>query len=427
MTLRALRGLWANSLLTGSGLSVLDQAVVSGTSFTTSVLLGRYTSQSELGVYYLALSVIYFARGVQEQIVCAPYMIYCSRKQGAALPEYTGSSLVHQCIVMMATVAVLLGALLVGCLPAGASTAFWLLTCATPLMLMREFARQMSFAQLDLKRATLLDIAAASLQLALLADLAATSRLTVTSTLAALATSSGLATVGWLATAKQRMVVRAAAAVRDWWHNWTFARWALASHLLACTTPYVMPWVVAFSHGEAQTGILGACSTLVGLSNTFLQGLCNFLSPRAAQAFSQGGLIELRSVLRKTALLFGLTLGGLAALAFLVGERAAVLLYGDGFAGTGPLIGVLSLSVLANSAGVVAGNGLWAMERPRANFLADLCSLAVVIAATFVLVPAYGALGAAIATLAGTTTDAAVRLWILKQAMREIAVQGGSR
>ncbi|MBW8885685.1 MAG: lipopolysaccharide biosynthesis protein, partial [Planctomycetia bacterium] len=215
--------------------------------------------------------------------------------------------------------------------------------------------------------------------------------------------------------------------VRDWWHNWTFARWALASHLLACTTPYVMPWVVAFSHGEAQTGILGACSTLVGLSNTFLQGLCNFLSPRAAQAFSQGGLIELRSVLRKTALLFGLTLGWLAALAFLVGERAAVLLYGDGFAGTGPLIGVLSLSVLANSAGVVAGNGLWAMERPRANFLADLCSLAVVIAATFVLVPAYGALGAAIATLAGTTTDAAVRLWILKQAMREIAVQGGSR
>ena len=47
--------------------AVLDQAVVSGTSFATSVLLGRFASQQELGVYYLALSVVYFARGVQEQ------------------------------------------------------------------------------------------------------------------------------------------------------------------------------------------------------------------------------------------------------------------------------------------------------------------------------------------------------------------------
>src|SRR5437879_3484327 len=99
----ALRQLAASSVLRSSGLSVLDQAVVSGTSFATSVLLGRFTSQQELGVYYLALSVIYFARGVQEQLVSAPYMIYCSRKQGAALAEYAGSALMHQCVVMLAT------------------------------------------------------------------------------------------------------------------------------------------------------------------------------------------------------------------------------------------------------------------------------------------------------------------------------------
>jgi len=375
----------------------------------------------------LALSVVYFARGVQEQLVSAPYMIYCGRREGPALAEYAGSALVHQCAVMLATALSLIVALGIGVLPNGVAAAFWLLVVAAPLLLVREFARQMSFAHLDLKRATLLDIAAATLQFAALFALAITGTLTITSTLATLAIVSGVATIGWLATSRQRMVARMTSAVNDWLHNWTFARWALASQLLACTTPYVMPWVVALSHGEAQTGLLGACSTLVGLSNTFLQGLCNFLSPQAAQAFSQGGVAELRSVLMKTALLFFATLGALAALAFLLGEQVAVLLYGPAFAGAGLIIGVLSLSVLANSAGVVAGNGLWAMERPKANFVADLCSLGVVIVATVCLVPALGPLGAAIAILAGTTTDAAVRLWILRQTMQELAVQGGKK
>src|SRR5262245_13309989 len=422
---RAISQLVTSPLLQKSGLSVLDQAVVSGTSFATSVLLGRFASQEELGVYYLALSVVYFTRGVQEQLVSAPYMIYCSRRQGPALAEYAGSALVHQCIIMLATASVLILALIAGLLPDGVRAAFWLLVVAAPLMLVREFARQMSFAHLDLKRATLLDVVASILQFAVLFVLAITGRLTIVTTLATLAVASGLATIGWLATNQQRMVARITAAINDWLHNWTFARWALASQLLACTTPYVMPWVVAVSHGEAQTGLLGACSTLVGLSNTFLQGLCNFLSPRAAQAFSQGGVAELRSVLAKTALLFVATLGGLAVLAFVVGEQVAVLLYGPSFAGAGLIIGMLSLSVLANSAGVVAGNGLWAMERPKANFVADLCSLGVVIVAAAILVPVRGPLGAAIATFAGTATDAAVRLWILRGAMRELAGQGG--
>jgi O-antigen/teichoic acid export membrane protein len=422
---RAISPVVTSPLLQKSGLSVLDQGVVSGTNFATSVLLGRFTSQEELGVYYLALSVVYFTRGVQEQLVSAPYMIYCSRRQGAALAEYAGSALVHQCVVMLATAIVLIAALLLGVLPSGVATAFWLLVVAAPLMLVREFARQMAFAHLDLKRATLLDIAAATLQFAALFGLAISGRLTITTTLASLAIASGLATVGWLATSRQRMVARAASALSDWFHNWTFARWALASQLLACTTPYVMPWVVAISHGEAQTGLLGACSTLVGLSNTFLQGLCNFLSPRAAQAFSQGGVAELRSVLTKTALLFFATLGGLAVIAFLLGEQIAVVVYGPSFAGAGMIVGVLSLSVLANSAGVVAGNGLWAMERPKANFVADLCSLGIVIVAAVALVPTLGPLGAAIATLAGTATDAAVRLWILRRAMHELSSQGG--
>jgi O-antigen/teichoic acid export membrane protein len=418
---RRLRALAGSPLLQKSALSVFDQGVVSGTSFATSVILGRTCLQEELGIYYLALSAIFFVRGIQEQLVSAPYMIYCGRKQGVALAEFAGSSLVHQGVLLIVTSTLIAAAAACGLAPAGASAAFWLLVGVAPLVLAREYIRQMLFAHLEMRAAIALDVAVSLLQLAAMLGLALTGRLGVFETLAVMAAACGIPAAVWLLVKPRPMLVRWRAAARDFATNWIFARWALASQLLACTTPYVMPWVVAFTHGEAQTGTLGACTTLVGLSNTFMMGLCNFLSPRAARAFAEGGLAELKSVLAKTALLFAATLGSLAVVGFVLGDQIAVLVYGPQFAGTGWIIGVLSLSVLANSMGVTAGNGLWAMERPQANFVADLMSLAVVIVATISLVPMFGPLGAALATLSGTSTDAAVRLFILRQTMREFA------
>jgi O-antigen/teichoic acid export membrane protein len=131
-------------------------------------------------------------------------------------------------------------------------------------------------------------------------------------------------------------------------------------------------------------------------------------------------------VLQNPALLFVVTLGSICLAAFAFGEPVAVLVYGPQFAGTGWIIGFLTLSVLANSMGVTAGNGLWAMERPQANFAADLTALAVVIVATILLVPAFGPLGAALTTLAGTSTDAVVRLYVLRLTMREFASAEGA-
>jgi O-antigen/teichoic acid export membrane protein len=349
-------------------------------------------------------------------------MIYCGRKQGAALEEYAGSALLHQCAVMLATSLVLAAAMALGLAPPAAAAAHWLLVLAAPLLLMREFARQMSFAHLQLGLAIVLDLAIGVFQLGAIALLAATGRLSVLAALAVMAVASGLAATAWLAVKPQACAGRLRAALRDLAANWPFARWALASQLLASTSPYVLPWVVALTHGESETGLLGACSTLVGLSNTFLMGLCNYLSPRAARAYAEAGLAALQDVLSKTGLLFGATLGTAAVAALLFGEQAAVLVYGPKFLGAGPIIAVLSLGVLANSIGVTAGNGLWAMERPSANFTADLGSLAVVLVATALLVPRFGPLGAAWATLLGTAAGAVVRVIALRRAMREHAL-----
>src|SRR5262245_24649164 len=62
-------------------LSIFDQGVVSGTSFVTSVLIGRLCSQEDLGVYSLALSVVFILRGIQGELTSTPYMICCNRRE----------------------------------------------------------------------------------------------------------------------------------------------------------------------------------------------------------------------------------------------------------------------------------------------------------------------------------------------------------
>ena len=74
-----------------------------------------------------------------------------------------------------------------------------------------------------------------------------------------------------------------------------------------------------------------------------------------------------------------------------------------------PLRTVLAFGLLASSLGVTAGNGLWAIERPQASFAADVCTLAVTLTAAFFLVYPLGAMGVAVAMLAGITAGTIVR------------------
>ena len=91
-----LRYVLASRFLPRGILSVVDQGLVSAAGFATSVAIGRTCGREELGVYYLVLSVLLVCRGIQEQLISAPYMIYCNQRSGEALATYSGSSLVHQ-------------------------------------------------------------------------------------------------------------------------------------------------------------------------------------------------------------------------------------------------------------------------------------------------------------------------------------------
>jgi O-antigen/teichoic acid export membrane protein len=399
-------------------LSIADQAVVSATNFAITVILSRLCGKSEVGLYYLALQVVLFARGLQEQLIASPYLVYGGRKQGQEARRYAGSMLTHEIILLMAVSCSLALVAAYGPVSNDLAELLWLLVIASPLLLIREFIRQFSFAQLQVAQALSLDCSVAALQIAALGAAAYAGALTTPLTYSVLAIGCGLSAVTWLILRRGTFAAESAAIWPDWVHNWRFGRWALASQLLGQTMPLLLPWIVAGTHGESSAATYGVSATLIGFANMYVLGLSNFICPRAAQAFASGGSRELVGVLKQAALMHLSALVPFAVVMLVAGQPLMTFVYGPAFADAGLIMAVLAVGAIANSLSIVGGNGLWAMELPSANFRGDLCAMITWIAATAVLVPLYGPLGAAFASTIGMSVGAMVRGGVLISELR---------
>jgi O-antigen/teichoic acid export membrane protein len=421
--LQRIRAAATDAVLRNSVSFVFDQAVVSGTNFVICVIIGRMCSQQEFGIFYLALTIVLVLRNVQSELVSSPYMIYCSRKRGEALASYTGSTLVHQLVISalsMAGLLVLAGILSFDIAPAGLSTVVWPLLGAVPFLLLREYLRQLAFAHLRPMAAIVLDLAVAVMQLGGLLLLGWLHWLSVESVYLVMGAACAVASCGWFLTSKQPLRFDRSQFIADWRHNWSFSKWALSSHLVGSAVPYLLPWILALTHGSAATGILAACTTLVGVTNMFVTGVSNFLTPRAARAFAEGGVEELRRVLGKTATLFAAALGVFCLIFVTAGDLLATLIYGDRYAETGLILSILAVNALVHSLGVIAGNGLWALDRPRSNFQADVCALIAALAVAVCLISSLGVFAAALSLLLGTSVGTAVRCLTLQRSLESV-------
>ena len=407
-----------------SGLSLLDQIVNSGTSFATSVIIGRLGSRAEfrreeLGLYFLGLSLVLFVRGLQSESILSAYTIFFHRRSGSSLDSYRGSKLVHHLLVSALFTTCLVVFALWRANAAGLDSVLWILACAAPFLLLREYLRQLSFAHLRLSAALVLDTSVSVLQVGGLLLLAWFHVLTAGTAFIVMGASCALVCLGWFLGTTQPVRIVSADVVSDWRKDWPFARWSLASYLVGCTTPYVMPWLILRAHGVVATGALAACAQLANITSLYVLGVTNVLLPQAATALAQDGLEGLRGVLRHTAWVVIGPLAPFCVLVFLTGDLAVVFIYGPAFVGTGLVLTLLTTSVLMNGLGSIAGNGLYAMQRPHANLVADLCVLLVTVALSLWLLASHGVTGAAVATLGGVAAGVVARWVILLRLMSE--------
>src|SRR3954466_7041532 len=129
--------------------ALVDQALVSGTRFLTTIIIGRYCGAGELGTYSLAFSVLVLGGCFQEAIVTTPYAVLGQRLRRRSRITYAGGiARMHFVAAAAGALFLLAGALIANLLQIHTLPTIALVLAVTlPCSLGIEFVRRLALAE----------------------------------------------------------------------------------------------------------------------------------------------------------------------------------------------------------------------------------------------------------------------------------------
>lgn len=398
-------------------LALLDQAVVSGTNFATTLVIGRSAGAEELGSYSLGFTLVVAALCVQDAFVSGPYTVFANRLTGLQRAELAGSSLIQQAswgvfFAVASLVAVLVRLDELFGVPQ-LRPILWVLALAFPWFLLREFQRRLAFAHLHTTTALCLDITIASLQLIGLISLHRLGLLSAASAYVASGLACGTVVIAWLVAGRRQFGFRREEIPADVQRNWRFGKWLVAGQLTAIVYWYLVHWLLALRLDTTATGAFVACMTVVTLANPFVLGIGNIVGPTAALAYAEGKRTAVRHVIVQATLLVSGATMLLAVVTALVGGELISWLYNGDYVDQNTTIALLALLVPIVGANVMAEHGLRTLERAEIGFQGSLLSLVTTFIVAWCLIDPWGLEGAALGLLAGETVGLVVRWSVL--------------
>jgi O-antigen/teichoic acid export membrane protein len=387
--------------------TLIDQGIVSASSFLVTIIIGRACAKEQLGLYFLGMTIVGLLMELQNVLIWSPYTALSPRLKGPAHALYTGSTLVYQGVLGGFLMLVLAAAgffLSRGWGPPGLAPVVWMLALAGPFVTFREYARRVCFAGLQIKTAFWLDAGSALFQGGALLFFAYLGRLSAVHAFGIIGLGACLASLLWLHGARRSMAISKVEVTADLSRNWSFGKWILGGNLALFLSCQTYPWILTGMHGTAVVAALAACQGVVGLANPFLKGTTNFLAPKAAQAFAQGGATALRAFARKSTMALMPVLGLFCLAITIFGSDLVALIYGPQYAGFGLVITILSLNILVSALAVGVDYGIWAMGRPDLNFRIEFVRLLITFTLGLGLVKIFGLIGVAWGLLTGSIT-----------------------
>ena len=403
-------------------ITIIDQALASAANFAASVIIGRTCSKDELGFYMLGFSIMLFGAGVQQALILSPYTVFSARRAGTELRRYTGSSLIHQLGLCSATVLVLILVSVALSFVNGSerlATIVWVLAAVMPLILLREFARQVSFARFQVGVAFSLDCCVFVMQTGGLLLLAHFGVLSSSRAYWLIGGACGVTSLVWLVWSRHAFAFSFDQVLPDLQQNWRLARWLFGSSVGRAGSSQMYPWILTAFHGAAATGVLAACRGILFAANPFLIGLQNFLSPRFAHEFHENGSEGLYQATVRAVLVIAAVMGVFCLAMLLFGGSILTIVYGDKYADYGEVMAVFALVQLVSAVNMPLTSSLMAMERTDVEFKCSLAAVAVLSTIGIWLVRGYGPLGVAFGLLSANLVSLTFG-WVVFQRQRHV-------
>ena len=413
---RSVRRLQLGRMLSGDQFwSFGDQAIVSAGNFLTLLLVARWTAASEVGLFAIAISLITIAMALQDALVTRPYSIQfhkalCARTEHAfgVLSMAVGVGIAATLLLLGAAAALVLS----GTLP-GFAALTALIGVILPMILLREFARRFAYANLQTFSAFVLDAIAVGAAIAAIVALGLLGKLSAASALVAVGSSYAMASTAWLFARRKMFEFRRETTWQTWRECWRLGRWLAPGQVALYAQGYVTHWMSAFIAGAAAAGIYAASLSIIALSNPFLLGIFNLMTPKIAHAIKHEGREGIVRHLVTDTLLLGIVMGLFTLAIVFAGDSIMRLLYpGDEYLASSGILSVLALSSLAATLGAPATVVLSCWERGREVAGVALGTLALSLGLVWPMMTMWGLIGAAYALLIVETFGCMVR-WAL--------------
>ena len=411
---------WKRLQSGSAGWALGDQAIASGVTFLTGLLIARLVGPEQFGVFGLLMMVVLFFNSIQYALIVSPMLSI-----GPQLPEqdqrafYAAQGCAALLLIIVSTLLTLAGSSVLAAVePKWRIDGYLMaLTAAVACVQLHEFYRRYFFASGEPKRAGASSMWRYSLQGIGLVVLFV-SEVTDLNVLFWLVAASALIG-GGLAHRHDRLVGFHFEALRRFRERtWITGRWIFGSTILQWLTGNYFAVVAGVVIGPIAVGALRAVQQLLAPIQIVTLAATNVIPVIAAEKLKSGGVREMNWFLLKVSVSGGIVTAVIGVILTLGGDFWLVFLFGSKFSGYGYLIPWLSAALLLFYWELPLQAGLRALEDTRALFygyvFAAICSL---ISAHW-LIQAWGIEGAAVGIMLSHVIFAASQLFGLHKACK---------
>jgi O-antigen/teichoic acid export membrane protein len=359
------------------GIGLIDQALISASSFGSILIVARSVSVKDFGVFSLILSVLFFTAGIQNALISSPHAVFASPHRGRFFGEFTTAAALFQLLLSGALLLVLFVlAIALGTVSELGAQALSLGALACAVSQLQEFCRRVLYAANRQADALTNDLISFGLQPVILAILWLQDQLTLAVAIAVIGLTSAMGALLGAWQIRGFLIRRfdLPQILQIGLRMWTYGRWLLGGNCASWLSGYVYPIGVASYIGLEATAGLAAIQTLLGPLNIILRFIETTLTPLASRAFHVDHVQGLTRLLRRTLsyaipILFVFCLG-----VYLIGATISGLILGSAYLRYSWLILPLSIGFALNLVNSIGTLGLRAMAASRPIFIANISS-----------------------------------------------------
>ncbi len=394
--------------------ALADQGVVSIARLATSILIGRYGSAEELGIYSLGFTILTLVICLQESFVNTPYTVFVSRYPNEDRPKFAANLLVIAKLLTVAAMICLGSIVTLVYLVNPSSTLLpilFALLVILPFSLLKEFSRRWQIAHLKLKEATFLDSLNTLILLGGLLVLYRYESLTAFNAFMVTGLAALLASIVWSVRSLKEFHFQFDSLKLTAKSCLSFGKWVAGENLLSAFQYFFANWFLFFACTEQEVGDFAACMTIVMLCNPFLLGITGFLATRSSQEYSRAGEAAVRTMVNKYNLVVMIAMSAFCLSIYFFGDFLLETIFKGRIQNQHWTLVTLSAAMIGLGLSFFTSCGLKAINRPEVNFYASIIGLVVTAAIHFIFLSAASPFVSANAFLAGCLAMAAFRWW----------------